>query len=105
MVAPVPTFHVVDRQRPFVPVPVVVTFTVALMEADGTTVTLVAPYKVADVIVLAAKTDLGKAIKKTTDKTNTAKYLCKFLTKNILGMDRKTTYHKIYHALRCLVDK
>ncbi|KKR30445.1 MAG: hypothetical protein UT61_C0006G0001 [Candidatus Woesebacteria bacterium GW2011_GWA1_39_8] len=34
---------------------------------------------------------VGKAIKKTTDKTNTAKYLCKFLTKNILSTPTNIT--------------
>ena len=48
-------FQLVAFQSLFVPVPEVVTVTSAVIEAEGATVTLVAPFKVAELIVLAAK--------------------------------------------------
>jgi hypothetical protein len=57
VVAPAPTFQLVDRQRLFVPVPSVVTLTDALIDVEGATVTLEEPFKVAEVMVLAAKTE------------------------------------------------
>lgn len=61
----VPICQLVERHRPFVPVPVVVTLTDALIDVDGATVTLVEPLRRAEFIVRSAKTERGKPMKTT----------------------------------------
>jgi len=57
-------FQLVEFQLLFVPDPEVVTVTSAVIEAEGSTVTLPAPFSVAESIVLAAKA--GEAARANT---------------------------------------
>ena len=56
-------FQLVEFQLLFVPDPEVVTVTSAVIEAEGSTVTLVSPFKVAEFIVLAAEAELAARAK------------------------------------------